>query len=150
MRSIINGVVGSINRCTTLTSSNLPLPTYPHMFVLSSGKVMATGTTEAAIPTRTLDVTTQTWSIVDAHVVDGTSSVMYRPGLILKVGTASDSGFVGPAASTAYIIDMNQPTPAWQQIASMHYPRATTVKLTPCGRTFFLRHVSDALPSSHL
>jgi transposase-like protein len=25
-----------------------------------------------------------------------------------------------------------------------------TVKLTPCGRTFFLRHVSDAPPSSHL
>ena len=24
------------------------------------------------------------------------------------------------------------------------------VKLAPCGRTFFLRHVSDAPPSSHL
>jgi hypothetical protein len=24
------------------------------------------------------------------------------------------------------------------------------VKLTPCGRTFFLRHVSDTPPSSHL
>jgi hypothetical protein len=24
------------------------------------------------------------------------------------------------------------------------------IKLTPCGRTFFLRHVSDTPPSSHL
>jgi hypothetical protein len=26
----------------------------------------------------------------------------------------------------------------------------TVNKLTPCGRTFFLRHVSDTPPSSHL
>jgi len=117
------------NGWTTLTQANLPLPTYPHMFVLSSGKLVATGTTEAAIPTRTLDVTTQTWAMVDARVLDGASSVMYRPDRILKVGTASDSGPVGPAAATAYIIDMNQPTPAWQQIASMNYPRATTTNL---------------------
>ena len=117
------------NRWTTLTTANLPLPTYPHMFVLPSGKLVNTGTTEAAIPTRTLDVTTQTWSMVDARVFDGASSVMYRPGLILKVGTASDSGFVGPAAATTYLLDMNQPTPAWQQTASMHYPRATTTTL---------------------
>jgi len=117
------------NGWTTLTTANLPLPTYPHMFVLPSGKLVATGTTEAAIPTRTLDVTTQTWAMVDARIFDGASSVMYRPGLILKVGTASDSGPVGPAAATAYVLDMNQPTPAWQQTASMHYPRATTVNL---------------------
>jgi hypothetical protein len=117
------------NSWTTLTNANLPIPTYPHMFVLPSGKLVNTGTTEAAIPTRTLDITTQTWAMVDARVLDGASSVMYRPGLILKVGTASDSGPVGPAAATAYVLDMNQPAPAWQQTASMHYPRATTVNL---------------------
>ena len=31
-----------------------------------------------------------------------------------------------------------------------HVGRQGEIKLTPCGRTFFLRHVSDTPPSSHL
>ena len=35
-------------------------------------------------------------------------------------------------------------------ITRAKFPLFPWYKLTPCGRTFFLRHVSDAPPSSHL
>jgi len=50
---------------------------------------------------------------------------MYRLGKVIKSGTATDSGVSNlPAAATAYVLDMNQPAPAWRQIASMAFPRA--------------------------
>ena len=56
---------------------------------------------------------------------------MYRPGLIMKAGTASDSGPPPglPAAATTYVLDMTQANPTWQQTASMNFPRATTMNL---------------------
>src|SRR6185312_3081407 len=66
----------------------------------------------------------QTWTTVDPNTVDGASSTNYAPGKFLKVGTAADGGQSGNAAATAYVIDMNQPAPAWRQVASMAYPRA--------------------------
>ena len=65
-----------------------------------------------------------TWSMVDPVVRDGHSAVMYRSGKILKTGTAADSGTTGAAANTAFVLDMTQPSPAWRQIANMHFPRA--------------------------
>jgi hypothetical protein len=49
---------------------------------------------------------------------------MYLPGKILKTGTAADSGTAGNAAASAFVIDMNQTTPSWRQVASMMNPRA--------------------------
>src|SRR6266446_3284418 len=49
---------------------------------------------------------------------------MYQPGKILKSGTATDSGTVGDAAATAYVLDATQPSPAWRQVASMAHARA--------------------------
>ena len=122
------------NTWTTLTGASLasnPIPSYAHTFVLSDGRLVTTGASEITIPTRILDVNAQTWTMVDPNVVNGTSSVMYRPGLITKAGTASDSGPSPglPAAATTYIIDMTQPNPSWQQTASMNFPRATTANL---------------------
>ena len=49
---------------------------------------------------------------------------MYLPNRIMKAGSASDSQFTGPSASTTYVLDMTQPSPAWQQTPSMVYPRS--------------------------
>src|SRR5206468_3793104 len=62
--------------------------------------------------------------MVDPVIKDGHSSVMYRPGKILKTGTAADSGTTGNATSTAYVLDATQPNPAWRQVASMAFARA--------------------------
>jgi hypothetical protein len=112
------------NKWTSMTSARLGVPYYPFMYVLPNGKVVDAGANEETVATSTLDPATGTWTMVDPNVVDGHSSAMYLPGKILKTGTAADSGTMGNAASTAYVIDMNQATPAWRQVASMAYPRA--------------------------
>jgi hypothetical protein len=49
---------------------------------------------------------------------------MYAPGKIIKSGLARDPD-IAPANSvaTTYVLDMNQPAPAWRQTASMAFPR---------------------------
>jgi Concanavalin A-like lectin/glucanases superfamily/Galactose oxidase-like, Early set domain/Bacterial Ig domain/Carboxypeptidase regulatory-like domain/Kelch motif len=112
------------NQFTKLTSARLAVPYYPFMYVLPDGKVIDAGANEDTVATQKLDMTTGTWSMVDSNVKDGHSSAMYRPGKILKSGTAADSGTAGNAAATAYVLDATQPSAAWRQVASMAYPRA--------------------------
>jgi hypothetical protein len=112
------------NQFTTLPSARLSIPYYPFMYVLPDGRVLDAGANEHAVETRALDLNTGLWSMVDPLIVDGHTSAMYRPGKILKSGTASDSGVTGTAAATAYVLDMTQPNPAWRQIAPMAFPRA--------------------------
>jgi Concanavalin A-like lectin/glucanases superfamily/Domain of unknown function (DUF1929)/Bacterial Ig domain len=112
------------NRFTTMPTARLSVPYYPFMYVLPDGRVLDAGATEDAVETRVLDVNTGQWAIVDPIIHDGHTSAMYRPGKILKSGTAADSGTVGAAAETAYVLDMTQPNPTWRQVASMAFPRA--------------------------
>jgi hypothetical protein len=117
-----------------LTSARLSIDYYPFMFVLPDGRVLSTGSNESAYETRTLNVSTGAWSMIDPVVKDGHSAVMYRPGKILKTGTAADSGTTGLAAPTAYVLDMTQPSPSWRQVASMKFPRAfQNMTLLPDG-----------------
>ena len=49
---------------------------------------------------------------------------MYAPGKILKVGSSNAGCYDnGASVATAYVIDLNQSSPAWQQTASMSAPR---------------------------
>lgn len=114
----------STNRFTQLTNSRYSVPYYPFMYLLPDGRVIDAGANEQAFETQALDLNTGIWSMIDPLVKDGHSSVMYRPGKILKMGTAADSGTTGNAAATAYVLDMTQPSPVWRQIASMAFPRA--------------------------
>ena len=112
------------NKWTVLSNARVGVPYYPFMYVLPNGKVVDAGANEQSAATRTLDLQSGTWSAPDQVVADGHSSAMYVPGRILKTGTAADSGTSGNAKATAYVIDMNQPSPAWRQVASMAFPRA--------------------------
>lgn len=112
------------NKWTQLTGANNPFETYPFMFQLADGRVLHVGGTEFATVTDILDLTTQTWSVVDPRVLDGGSATMFSPGKIMKAGSATDSQGSGPSSNTTYVLDMNQPTPAWQQTPAMAYPRS--------------------------
>jgi hypothetical protein len=111
------------NTWTQLTGARLSIPYYPLTFVLPNGKVLVTGSTDTAGPVRTLDVATQTWSVVDPAIFDGSSAAMFLPGKVLQSGTASDF-IVKPAATTTAVLDMTQASPAWRRTAPMAYPRA--------------------------
>src|SRR2546429_3013041 len=123
------------NGWTQLSGASLDLPYYPHMFVLPDGRVLAAATAEDSITTQALNVSTQTWSVVDPVPVDGGSSVMSVPGTVMKSGTSTDPAMpVLPSAETTYVLDMTQPSPAWRETASMVFPRTFhTLTLLPDG-----------------
>jgi hypothetical protein len=116
------------NSFTQLTSANQVIPNYPFMFVLPDGRVLAAGSDESPMATYALNLTTQTWSVVDPTVLDAGSAVMYAPGRILKSGASylsppADNGGSKPSSPNTYVLDMTQPAPAWQQTTPMAYPR---------------------------
>jgi galactose oxidase-like protein/chitobiase/beta-hexosaminidase-like protein/Big-like domain-containing protein/Kelch motif protein len=116
----------STNQWTTLSLASQDTLYYPHMFVLPDGRMLATGSSEAAVPTRALDIPTQTWTTIDARLLEGGSSAMYLPGKIIKNGTSRLPDLTTPQASSliTYVIDMTQASPAWTQVGSMAFPRA--------------------------
>jgi hypothetical protein len=120
---------------TELSDASLNLPYYPHMFVLPNGRVLAAATAEDPIITYTLDISTQTWSIVDSDPVDGGSSVMYLPGKVMKSGTSTDPDMpIFPSEATTYVLDMTQSSPAWRETAPMAFSRTYhSLTLLPDG-----------------
>jgi hypothetical protein len=105
-------------------AANDNTPSYPFMYVLPDGRVIQVGASEVPTLTQALDVNSQTWTTIDPRVIDGGSAVMFAPGKFMKAGSATDSGNSGPSAATTFVLDMTQPSPAWQQTASMAYPRS--------------------------
>jgi hypothetical protein len=69
-----------------LTTANQVIPNYPFMFVLPDGRVLAAGSDESPMATYALDLTSETWSVVDATPLDAGSAVMYAPGKVMKSG----------------------------------------------------------------
>jgi hypothetical protein len=139
----------------------LTIPYYPNTYVLPDGRVLVTGTAEDPIPTRVLNVATQTWTTIDSRLFDSYSSAMYLPGKIMKSGTSTDSEATNWTASkaTAYVIDMTQPTPQWRQVPSMANPRAYhvstllpdgTVLVTGGGRTIGDYDIPNAVYAAEL
>jgi hypothetical protein len=114
----------STNKWTQLTNANNPFETYPFMFVQPDGRVLHVGGTEYATNTDILNVSTQSWSVVDSRIIDGGAASMYLPGQIMKAGSATDSQGSGPSANTTFVLDTTQATPTWQQTPSMAYPRS--------------------------
>ncbi len=113
------------NQWTALNAAALALPEYPHLFVLPDGRVLLTSAFDDPTVTRTLNVGTQTWTVVDPVARDAHSAAMYRLGRIVKSGTSanSDPPYFSSSPNT-YVLDMNLPSPAWRQTAPMAFGRA--------------------------
>jgi hypothetical protein len=124
---------------TLPSSANYAMPLYPLNFVLSNGKVINVGGYDNSSDTRMLDLTTNTWSVVDPTVIDAQTAVMYAPDKIMKGGQTVDDftpSDVGPAHAKTYVLDMTQPNPKWRETASMNFPRVYHVfTLLPDGST---------------
>src|SRR5262245_17096946 len=119
---------------STLTSATNAIPLYPFLFVLPDGRVAWVGNSEVASRTSVLNPSTLQWTVVDNRLIDGGSAVMYQPGRFMKAGTAADSGNSGVAAPTAFVLDMTQPSPAWQPTGAMAFPRSFhTLTMLPDG-----------------
>jgi len=100
-----------------LSSAQLIVPLYPRMFLAPNGKAFYAG---EAPQSRYLDTTgTGQWSLVAQSNMnrDYGSAIQYGDGKILIVGGGN------PPTSTAEVIDLNAPTPAWRLVGSMASPR---------------------------
>lgn len=95
--------------------------TYPHMFVLPNGEIAIVG---PEADTRSLDPIPWTWDslAVDTANRFRSSSVMYRPGLVLKTG-GSPNGGCSIATADARTIDLTQATPSWSSTDAMDSAR---------------------------
>jgi hypothetical protein len=122
------------NTWKSLPRASAPIPLYPYTFVLPDGRIIAAGAyDEPRFVTRTLDLVTQTWSVVDPRPLDGGSAAMYLPGKILKSGTARQLDGI-MASAESWVINMTDPSPAWRPTAPMGYPRVYhTLTLLPDG-----------------
>ena len=119
------------NSWAQLATAPLQAPWYPYTFVLPDGRVLVAGGAENADRTQVLDLSTSTWSTVDARVLDGGSAAMYLPGRIIKSGSANSTESAAVASkATTYVIDMTGATPSWRTLTPMAFPRTYHVLTT--------------------
>jgi hypothetical protein len=112
---------------TTNAWTQLPVSTsqvheeqYPYLFQLPSGKIFVLG--PGSNSNGILDVNAKTWTsgVLGANPFAESAAVMYRPGKVLYAG-----GFSATAPLTsAAVVDMTQPSPAWLATGSMAHARA--------------------------
>ena len=141
------------NVWTAMPSANFTSAYYPLMFVLPDGRVLEAGATRSAMVTKVLDLTTQTWSVVDPVPHDAHSAVQYEPGKIMKSGSSADVNVsTAPADSTTFTLDMTQANPQWQQTPNMAYARSfQNLTLLPDGNVLTVAGDStlDGVDYSH-
>jgi hypothetical protein len=112
--------IGNGSTWRRLTTAPLAIgnPFYPDMFLAPDGRVFLAGFPATSA---FLDPSgTGAWSPVgDRTVADRRmgSAVMYAPGKILYAGGGD------PPTSSAEVIDLTEPSPAWHAVAPMHFPR---------------------------
>jgi len=110
----------STNAWTDLTNAQRYIPLYPFMFVMPDGRVFDAGPDTI---NRALNVNTGIWTTIATSPIDGGSAVMYRAGKILKAGRWGDPGVVYDGDGRAAVIDLNQPSPSWREVAPMAFAR---------------------------
>jgi len=119
---------GSSWRRLTTDTLSIGDPFYPAMFVAPNGKVFLAGFPGT---TRYLDPAGGSgWTpVAERKIADRRmgSAVMYAPGKILYAGgggaAVNAAATDQPPTATAEVIDLNQPSPWWRLVASMHFPR---------------------------
>ncbi len=116
------------NTWTQLPNAQLPLPIFPFMFLLPNGKLFFAGPLTV---TGTLDIPTQSWSVVATSANDGASAVMFAPGKVMKCG-----GFA-VATKTTETIDLTVATPVWTLAQNMAFERLDhSLTILPDGKVF--------------
>ena len=110
---------------TVSTSGITSSDGFPRAFLLPDGRIFIGG--EENGPVKLLNVATNSIANFGNGPMLHYSAAQYRPGKILLTG--GGTGNIGVATTTtptvksSYVIDMNQATPAFRQVAAMSYGR---------------------------
>jgi len=130
------------NTWTVLSRAQLNVSTYPNAYVLPNGKVFIAHAMDGQ--SYTLDVGSQTWTPLGTYVPSWGTAAMYLPGKVIEVSGGSPPNNSDPVLPATSIIDLNQPSPAWQPIAPMNYARAQhNLVVLPDGTVFAVGGASE-------
>ena len=142
---------------TLPATADRTLEIYPGLHLMPDGKVLYTGTRWDSskgpwvnpATTALFDLATNKWSPVGDHVVrDRTEgmSVVLPPDnkRVMVIGGRGDNPTsVSVSTNTVEMIDFNDATPSWKQVASMHYSRRNVnAVLLPTGRVLVCAGIS--------
>ncbi|PYS27524.1 MAG: hypothetical protein DMG11_16110, partial [Acidobacteria bacterium] len=123
---------------------------FPHSFVLPDGRVLVVGTSQVAtstaysIPSRVLNLNTQTWTIIDPSTNTDGLSAMYLPGKVVRIGGTWDDGAGFPISATS-VLDMTAASPAWRSTAPMRFSRVLhNLTILPDGSVLTTGGSTDA------
>lgn len=116
----------SANQFTPLTTAALAQDWYPHMFVLpgttnGASRVFFAGPVSRDVRSLSVIDSSGTWSspiTEDPVGLRGGSSVMYRPGKIMKCGSRDTDG-IGQAKGLTRIVDATAGSPYWAPSGDM-------------------------------
>ncbi|QNP41493.1 galactose oxidase-like domain-containing protein [Lysobacter solisilvae (ex Woo and Kim 2020)] len=108
---------------------------YPRNFLGPDGKIFGTRYEEMyRVDPSGHGLLTRLGQYTPTAMGASSTAVMFRPGKILQSGGGYDTQFASP---TAHVIDINQPTPVVQAVASPLYRRHwATSTMLPDGRVF--------------
>lgn len=103
-----------------VSTSSLHDKQYHLPFLLPNGTIYSLAVSQGT--THILNVQNQTWTDSIGIPMRFGSAAMYKPGKILYSG-GSNSYSGSQSQPITYVVDMNQQTPSFRQVASMAYPR---------------------------
>ena len=108
---------------------------YPHGFLAPSGDVFYSGPDDVSSYFRLASHSWETYPATGASGFKGGSSVMYRPGKVMKCGTRNTESFGSPSVGTTRWIDLNNPLGAWISSSNEMLGRTNhNLVLLPNGR----------------
>jgi Concanavalin A-like lectin/glucanases superfamily/Domain of unknown function (DUF1929)/Bacterial Ig domain len=131
------------NTWTSVPSASRKAAYYPQLYVTPDGKVADVG---PELTTRVLDLATGTWTNVATSPFDGHSSVMYRPGKVLKAGSFASVALPNlTLTNRAATIDLGAANPSWTEVGQMASPRAYhTLTALPDGTVLAANGTTDS------
>jgi hypothetical protein len=108
---------------------------YPRNFLAPDGNIFGTRYEEMyRVDPRGLGFLTSLGRYTPSDMGATSTAVMFRPGRILQTGGGYDTQFASPSA---HVININQPTPIVQAVASpIHRRHWATSTMLPDGRVF--------------
>jgi len=127
-----------------LTGAVQGLPYYPRAFVAPDGRVFVAGPSATSRYLNTGGTGSWDPAPPSSAYRDYGSAVMYLPGKILIMGGGGSDSSSSPKA-TAEVIDLNQASPSWRSVPSMHYARRhLNATLLPTGEVLVTGGTSGA------
>jgi hypothetical protein len=120
---------------------------YPLSFLMPNGNMLSIAPSAGVTDVLNLNAATWTRAVPGISPVQYGSAIQYRPGKFLFTGGGHPTRSLD-SETTAAVLDMTQPTPAWRTVSPMNYGRTYhNLVVLPDGKVFTIGGSSQVLSS---